>query len=102
MASLELEPVPSPSQCMLTDSENLTHKVIAWATDIAGYAARLPSKQARDGYLRERHRELVAGAQAEGATPHDAAIVADACVDAARRIMTELLALRAGPPQGRA
>jgi hypothetical protein len=38
----------------------------------------------------------VAGTQAEGATPHDAAIVADACVDAARRIMTELLALRAG------
>jgi hypothetical protein len=28
--------------------------------------------------------------------------VADACVDAARRIMTELLALRAGAPQGRA
>jgi hypothetical protein len=24
----------------------------------------------------------------------------DACVDAARRIMTELLALRAGPPRG--
>ena len=29
-------------------------------------------------------------------------IVADACVGAARRIMTELLALRAGVPQGRA
>jgi hypothetical protein len=42
----------------------------------------------------------VAAAQAEGATPRDAAIVADACVDAARRIMTELLALRAGVPQG--
>ena len=33
------------------------------------------------------------GTQAEGATPRDAAIVADACIDAARRIMTELLAL---------
>jgi hypothetical protein len=55
----------------------------------------------RDDYLRERHRELVTGAQAEGATPRDAAIVADACVDAARRIMTELSALRAAP-QGRA
>ena len=87
---------------MLTDSENLTHKVVVWATDVAGYAARLPSKQARDDYLLERRRELVTGAQAEGATPHDAAIVADACVDAARRIMTELLALRAGVPQGRA
>ena len=39
------------------------------------------------------------GAQAEDATPRNAAIVADACVDAARRIMTELLALRAGAPQ---
>jgi hypothetical protein len=87
---------------MLTDSENLTHQVIAWATDVAGYAARLPSKQARDDYLLERRRELVTGAQAEGATPRDAAIVADACIEAARRIMIELLALRAGPPQGRA
>jgi len=77
----------------MTDSENLTHKVIAWATDIAGYAARLPSKQARDDYLLERRRELVTGAQAEGATARDAAIVADACI---------VLALRAGPPQGRA
>ena len=42
------------------------------------------------------------GVQAEGATQRDAAIVADACVDAAHRIMTELLALRAGVPQGRA
>jgi hypothetical protein len=66
------------------------------------YAAQLPSKQAREDYLRERRRELVTGAQAEGATPRDAAIVADACVDAARRITTELLALRAGAPQGRA
>ena len=81
---------------MLTDPENLTQKIIAWATDTAGYAARLPSKQARDVYLRERRRELVSGAQAEGATLCDAAIVADACVDAARRIMAELLALRAG------
>jgi hypothetical protein len=102
MASLELEPVLSPSQYMLPDSEDLTNKVIAWATDIAGYAAQLPSMRERDDYLRERHRELVTGAQTEGATERDAAIVADACVDAARRIMIELLALRAGPPQGRA
>jgi hypothetical protein len=81
---------------------DLTNNVVAWATEIARYAAQLPSRQARDDYLRERRRELVAGAQAEGATPRDAAIVADACVDAARRIMTELLALHAGVPQGRA
>jgi hypothetical protein len=83
-------------------TEDLTNKVVAWATQIASYAAQLPSKQARDDYLRERRCELVTGAQAEGATPRDAAIVADACVDAARRITTELLALRAGVPQGRA
>ena len=83
-------------------TEDLTNKVVAWATEIACYAAQLPSRQARDDYLRERHHELVTGAQAEGATPRDAAIVAAACVDAARRIMTELLALRAGVPQGRA
>ena len=70
-------------------TKDLTNKVVAWATEIARYAAQLPSRQARDDYLRERRRELVAGAQAEGATPRDAAIVADACVDAARRIMTE-------------
>jgi hypothetical protein len=81
---------------------DLSHKVVAWATEIASCAAQLPSIKARDDYLGERRRELVMGAQAEGVTPRDAAIVADACVDAARRIMTELLALRAGAPQGRA
>jgi hypothetical protein len=44
----------------------------------------------------------VSGAQAEGATAPDAAILADACVNAARRVMTELLAQRAGVPHGRA
>jgi hypothetical protein len=66
------------------------------------YAAQLPSRQARDDYLAERRRELVSGAQAEGATAPDAAILADACVNAARRVMTELLAQRAGVPHGRA
>jgi hypothetical protein len=83
-------------------TEDLTNKVVAWAIEIASYAAQLPSKQARDDYLRERRRELMTGAQAEDATPRDAAIVADAFVDAARRIMTEPLALPAGAPQGRA
>jgi hypothetical protein len=82
--------------------EDLTNNIVMWANEIATYAAQLPSRQARDDYLAERHRELVAGAQAEGAAPRDAAILADACVDAARRIMTELLAQRAGVPQGRA
>jgi hypothetical protein len=83
-------------------TEDLTQKVVAWATETAGYAIRLPSRQARDSYFAERHRELVAGAVAEGAAGDDAVMLADACVDAARRIMTELLAQRAGVPQGRA
>jgi hypothetical protein len=70
-------------------TEDLTNKVVAWATEIARYAAQLPSRQAREDYLPERRRELMVGAQAEGATPRDAAIVADACVDAAHRIMTD-------------
>jgi hypothetical protein len=86
----------------LTMTEELTKKVVAWASEIAGYAAGLPSRQARDHYLDERHRELVAGAMAEGAAQEDAVILADACVNAARRIMTELLAYRAGAPKGRA
>jgi hypothetical protein len=83
-------------------SEELTRKIIAWATEIAEYAARLPSRQARENYLAEKQCELVTGVVAEGAAEHDAAVLADACVGAARRIMTELLAQRAGVPQGRA
>jgi hypothetical protein len=82
--------------------DDLTRKVIAWATEVGSYAAKLPSRQAREDYLAERHDELATGAVAEGATEHDAAVLADACVDAARTIMTELLALRAGEPKGRA
>src|SRR5262245_49116226 len=78
------------------------HKVGVWATEIATYAAELPSSRARDAYLAERRRELEAGAVAEGAAERDAASLADACVSAARRIMTELLAHRAGLPRGRA
>ena len=83
-------------------TEELTKKVVVWATEIAGYAAGLPSCQARDAYLAERRRELVAGAVAQGAAEGDAAILADACVSAAHRIMTELLAQRAGAHRGRA
>jgi hypothetical protein len=83
-------------------TEDLTRKVVAWATEIGSHAADLPSRQARDAYLQERHRELAAGAVAEGAAERDAAILAEACVDAARRIMIQLLAHRAGEPKGRA
>jgi hypothetical protein len=83
-------------------TDELTKKIVAWAADTAGYAAQLPSRQARDAYLAGRHRELAEGAIAEGSTPQDADILADACVDAARRILTALLAQRAGGPKGRA
>ena len=75
-------------------TEELTRKIVAWATEIASYAAELPSSRARDAYLAERRPELIAGAVAQGARQQDAVILADACVGAARRIMTELLAQR--------
>jgi hypothetical protein len=81
-------------------AEDLTHKIVAWAKDVAKDAAQLSSRQARDEYLAERFHELISGAEAEGATPRDAAILADVCVEAARRIMIELLA-RDGVPPGR-
>jgi hypothetical protein len=87
-------------QVMMT--EDLTKKVVVWATETAQYAAGLRSGQERDTYLAERRQELLAGALAEGAAPGDAAILADACVGAARRIMTELLAQRGGAPKGHA
>ncbi|HXF88285.1 MAG TPA: hypothetical protein VNK48_08035 [Xanthobacteraceae bacterium] len=83
-------------------SDDLTRNVIAWASEVARIAADLPSLEARERYLAERRRELVAGATANGAKEQDAVVLADACVGAARRILTELLAQRAGVPQGRA
>ena len=83
-------------------ADDLAQKAVAWATEIASYAAKLSSRQARDDYLADRHRELVEGALAQGAAETDAVVLADTCVDAARRIMTELLAQRAGEPRGHA
>ena len=83
-------------------TDDLTRKIITWAGQIASRAAALPSRQERDLYLAQCQRELTAGAVREGTNPHDAEILAEACVRAARRIMTELPARRAGVPQGRA
>jgi len=77
-------------------SEDLTRKVVAWASEVARNAAQLSSSEARDSYLAERHRELVAGAVAEGTAERDAIMLADASVEAARRILAALLAQRAG------
>jgi hypothetical protein len=81
-------------------TDDLTHKIINWAGQIASRAAALPSRQERDAYLTERERELIAGAIAEGSNPNDARFLAEACVSAARRLMTDLLARRAGVSRG--
>jgi hypothetical protein len=86
----------------LTTNEELAQKVVAWAVEIARCAVALPSRQERDEYLAERRRELKAGVAAEGAPEADATLLAEACADAAQRIMTELLAQRAGTPKGHA
>jgi len=82
-------------------TDDLTRTIVAWATEIASYAVELPSRQAREDYLAQRRGELIAGAGAEGASPDDAAALADTCVNAVRRILTELLAQRAGVSEGR-
>jgi len=83
-------------------NEELTQKIVIWAAEIAAHAACLPSREARDAYLAERRRELAAGAVAAGAAEADADVLADACMRAARRLLIELLAQRAGVPHGRA
>jgi hypothetical protein len=83
-------------------SADLTQKVVAWAGAIARDAVRLPSRQAREAFLAARRRELMDGAVAAGATSRDAEILAEACIGAARQLLTELLAQRAGVPEGRA
>jgi hypothetical protein len=83
-------------------TEQLTQKVVAWATEVASCAVQLPSRQAREEYLAQRRSELVAGAISEGTSAADAQALADLCVDAARRITTEFLAQRAGDPKGHA
>jgi hypothetical protein len=83
-------------------SEDLPKIIAAWATEIAACAAELPSLPAREGYLAGRRGELVAAAAAEGVSERHAAVLADTCVNAARTILSELLAQRAGVPEGRA
>jgi hypothetical protein len=73
-------------------SEDLTNKVLAWASKVATESAQLSSKQAREEYLAERRRELVFGARAEGTGARDVAILADACVSAAIRSPRQVFA----------
>src|SRR3981189_2332415 len=71
---------------------DLTATLVAWATVTARHALELSSREARDAYFAERRDELRQGAVAEGAGEAEALMLADMCVDAARRIMTELMA----------
>jgi hypothetical protein len=73
---------------------------VAWAAGVAAEAIRQPSRQARNAFLAERRRGPIEAARAQGSAEGDAAILADACVGAAHRLMTELLAQRAGMPEG--
>jgi len=77
-------------------TDDLTTIVADWATEIARSAADLPSRQARESYLAERHNELMAAALAEGASEDDAVVLAETCLDTARRITIGLLAQRDG------
>src|SRR5262249_60479096 len=61
-------------------TENLTNKIVAWAAETGSYAAKLPSRDARETYLTERREELLAGAVAEGASEGDPEMLAESCV----------------------
>jgi hypothetical protein len=49
---------PAEDACVIESlmTEELTRKIVAWATEIASCAAGLPSNRARDAYLAERRR----------------------------------------------
>jgi hypothetical protein len=83
-------------------NSQLARKIARWAAETARCVADLPSQSAREAFLGERHRALVEGVVAEGTASADAVVFADTCIGAARRIMTEILAQRAGEPQGHA
>jgi hypothetical protein len=70
---------------------NLQDKVAAWATDVAVQAARLSSGASRASFFSQRRRELVSAAVAQGMSEPDAAVLADACIGGAKRILRELL-----------
>ena len=79
-------------------SEELTQKVAAWATEVALQAAQLPTAR-RSAYLADRYRELLAGAREQGMGEDDAKMLADTCVQGARRILHGLLG-RGRPSSG--
>ena len=68
-SKLPLRRLLPPNPAMI--SEDLTNKVLAWASKVE--AAQLSSRQAREEYLAERRRELAFGAQAERIAARDAA-----------------------------
>ncbi len=82
--------------------DELSQTIAAWATEVGMAAAQLASHQARATYLAERRGELVAVARQQGMDDSAAAMLADACIDGARRIMTAMLARGTPAPKGRA
>jgi hypothetical protein len=83
-------------------TEVLQRQIVAWATEIATRAAQLPSREAREAYVLERRRELLAGLRNEGLGARDAEFLADTCTDAARRILSALIARGTAVSEGRA
>jgi hypothetical protein len=102
-AVLPIEPLARASYLpSMQAKDELSQTIAAWATEVGMHAAQLASHQARVAYLAERRHELVAVARQQGMDDSAAAILADACVDGARRIMTAVLARGTPSPEGRA
>lgn len=80
----------------------LTQTIAAWATEVGVHAAQLASHQARAAYLAARRQELMAVARQQGMNDNAAAVLADACIDGAERIMQAVLARGTPTPEGRA
>lgn len=83
-------------------TEALQRKIVAWATEIATRAAQLPSREARESYVLDCRGELLLGLLKEGLGKPEAEILADTCADAARRILSALIARGTAVSEGRA
>jgi hypothetical protein len=73
-------------------TREMTERIAAWAVEAGRQAAQLPSRRDREAFLLEIHHEVMAGAGRQGLGEHEARALADACIDGARSIMSELLA----------
>lgn len=83
-------------------AEMMTQRIAAWAVEAGMRAARLASARDREAFLVEIHREVMMGAGEQGLEQHDARVLADACLEGARRVMSELLARGMSSLEGQA